>query len=317
MCMDDCDDTSTKFYIGSDIRDCLWVRLRPELKPDLCFPFSDAALHCPETCDTCDGPAAPTEPVAPTPPPVPASIAPVLAGVCDDDQLTTFYVEDIQQYQRCIWLAARPEYMKTMCLSNHSSNAYSICAETCGKCVDDCFDSTGTFQVGTAIRDCEWLSLRPQVQNLLCSSDHDAWVVCPETCNVCDLPTGTTLTPTSAPIAADNGPAVFCDDDKLKTFFVEDINEFQRCVWLAARPTYIATLCAEGNESDARETCPETCGVCTDDCDDTDSKFNVGGDVRDCLWLSLRPTMQRTLCKFQNVRLACPETCDVCDAAER
>ena len=309
LCLDDCEDTETKFYIGRDIRDCLWLRLRPELKPGLCFASSDAALHCPETCDLCDHNHPSAQPI-PTPAPVAAPVSPAQAVICDDDRFKTFYVPDIKQSQRCIWLAARPEYQKILCDPNDASEAYSICEETCGKCTDSCQDTSGNFQVGTAIRDCLWLSLRPLVQDILCASDNDVYSVCPETCNACDLPDGFTAapTPTPAPVVAG-----LCDDEKIETFFVADLNELQRCVWLAARPDYMAKLCQEGSESGARKVCPETCQVCSDDCVDTLDKFNVGDDRRDCLWLSLRPTLHEVMCTDETISGTCPETCDVCD----
>lgn len=314
VCSDNCDDTSTKFYIGDDIRDCLWLRLRPHLKSDLCFASSDTALHCPETCDICDGYQAPTEALAPVPAPASPAIPPALSAACDDDKYTTFFVPEIGQFQQCIWLAARPDYKVIHCDPQNPSGAYDICEETCEKCKDNCTDTSGDFQVGTAIRDCLWLSLRPQVQELLCLPGHGANIICPETCDTCDLPAGETFAPTPTPAPVQDSPDLFCDDDKFRTFDVPDLNEFQRCVWLSARPNYIAQLCSVNSTSGAREVCPETCMVCVDDCNDTDGRFDVGADSRDCLWLSLRPMLHETLCTDQAVALACPETCDVCDA---
>ena len=50
---------------------------------------------------------------------------------------------------------------------------------------------------------------------------------------------------------------MYCDDDKFATFYVEDLDENQRCVWLAARPEYVDKLCPEDSTSGARDVCPE------------------------------------------------------------
>lgn len=305
VCKDDCNDTDGKFLVGDDIRDCLWLRLRPEKKPEICLPGSDAEQICPETCDFCDspGPGNPPPSRSPTPPPAP------LGYNCDDDKTKTFLVEEIQELQRCVWLAARPEYMLTYCEKGHPSNAYDICEETCGKCVDDCEDTSATIEVDGKTRDCLWLSLRQEMQSVLCVPLEPAFALCPETCDVCD---GTgTLAPTAAP--PPTAPVKGCDDALLDEFFVAELGELQRCVWLAARPDWQASLCADNDPSNARGICPETCGACKDRCRDTDAKFLVDDSMRDCLWLTLRPMFHDELCATQEVKKSCPETCNVCD----
>ena len=306
VCSDDCDDTDGKFFVGNDQRDCLWLRLRPHLKPDLCFPGSDAELYCPETCDLCDAPTSPANgppTLAPTPPPAAPGYS------CDDNKFQTFFVEELRELQRCVWLAARPEYQVTFCDPNHTSQAYDICEETCGKCVDDCEDTSATFQLGTNIRNCLWLSLRPNAQELVCVEGDPALTMCPETCDTCDGNATLAPTPSPAPIT----PSNVCDDFKFDTFYVSDLMEFQRCVWLAARPEWQQSLCLENDPSNARQVCRETCGACEDSCEDSNGKFNVGDAVRDCLWLTLRPTFHAELCSRQDVQESCPETCDTCD----
>ena len=305
VCKDNCDDTDGKFRVGDDMRDCLWLRLRPEKKLEICLPGSDAERVCPETCDFCDSPGPGNAPPSrsPTPPPAP------LGYYCDDDKTKTFHVEETQELQRCVWLAARPEYMLTYCEENHPSKAYFICEETCGKCVDDCDDTSAAVEVDGKARDCLWLSLRPEMQSVLCLPLEPAFVLCPETCDVCD---GTgTLAPAAAP--PPTAPMKGCDDALLDEFFVAELGEFQRCVWISARPDWQASLCAENDRSHAREICPETCGACKDRCRDTDAKFLVGESLRDCLWLSLRPMFHDELCAAEEVKKSCPETCNICD----
>jgi len=315
VCSDDCIDTSTKFYVDSAVRDCEWLKLRPHLKAETCFGAPNAALYCPETCDTCDGPQH-----HPTPASSPSQLLsshqteePNADIICDDEPYSLFFVRDINQFQRCVWLAARPEYQEILCSPNHESGAYSICEETCKACNDDCEDTAGRFQVGEVSRDCLWLSLRPHMQEHHCKPDQEAFITCPETCNACDLPPSYTPVPSSAPVEFSN---TFCDDDKWGTFYVEDIEQFQKCVWLTARPDRIASLCREDSDSQASIVCPETCGVCKDACVDSRDKFTIDGKIRDCLWLFLRPTLHQQLCTKSEIQLACPETCDVCDAAK-
>jgi Right handed beta helix region len=305
VCSDDCEDSEVKFFVGDDKRDCLWLRLRPHLKKELCLTDSAFEKNCPETCDVCDGIKAgnfpPTE--APTIPPVPEGY------LCDDDNSQTFRVDEIAQDQHCIWLAARPDFIKTYCTMSHPSKAYDLCAETCGKCVDDCRDTNANFDIFSKPRNCEWLSIRPDVQKVVCVPENPAYTLCPETCNTCD---GTgTLAPIPAPLPVPT--TTNCDDSVFGEFFVKDLMVFQRCVWLAARPEWQKTLCQVGDPSNARTVCAETCNSCSDTCEDTDRTFQVGNTKRDCLWLSLRPTIHEDLCSNEDTQIACPETCNLCD----
>lgn len=285
-----------------------FIMQRPEKKPELCLPGSNASLACGETCDVCDAPRPTQAPVrAPTTPPI------VPGYVCDDDKYQQFQVSS-DENQTCIWLAARPENQTEFCQANHPSGAFDICEETCAKCADDCDDTSGTFDFiqgnETSKRDCLWLSLRTTMQEELCVVGNEVMSICPETCDTCDG--DGTLAPSATPPPAPLSR--YCDDSMEETFFVAALDQFQRCVWLAAREDYQAELCVEGHSSNARSVCPETCGVCTDDCDDTDEKYLVGTANRDCLWLTLRPNLHEELCAREDVQEACPETCNVCDA---
>ena len=240
---------------------------------------------------------------------------------CDDDRDGTFFVESINETQKCVWLAARAEEIVALCIPLH--DAYRTCPETCGVCTDDCYDSNMKFDVGGAVRDCDWLRLRPMMQDLLCTESQTAYIACPETCNVCDsnflpsqLPTLVPVTPSPAAAMTTPSPTRadgICNDERDTSFFVSSIQEFQKCVWLAARPEQQAVLCVNGHESRAYEICPETCKRCVDNCNDSLSKFDVDGDKRNCAWLRLRNNMQDLLCK-PNLEpyTLCPETCRTC-----
>jgi hypothetical protein len=304
VCSDDCEDSVGKFLFGDDKRDCLWLRLRPHLKKELCSPGSEFEKNCQETCDICDDLKAGNVPFqAPTTPPVPQGY------FCDDDNTQTFRVDEIDQDQNCIWLAARPDFIKAYCNVSHPSKAYDLCEETCGKCVDNCRDTNAKLEIFFKTRNCEWLSIRPDLQKIFCVPENPAYTLCPETCNTCD---GTgSLAPIPAPLLIPSTGT--CEDSIFGEFFVEDLMAFQRCVWLAARPERQKTLCKEGDPSNARSVCPETCSVCSDTCEDSDKTFRVGSTTRDCLWLSLRPTVHENLCSNEDTQIACPETCNLCD----
>jgi hypothetical protein len=223
---------------------------------------------------------------------------------CDDDKQKTIWIDDVQKYQTCVWLQTRPEYQDKLCNVNHPSGAFHICEETCGKCLDNCIDTSKSFLYQGRVRDCLWLSLRPSIQKKVCEEvGNAAAFVCPETCDKCDGKGQEFRSPSLSR----------CDDSQFETFFVSSISQSQRCTWLAARPEFKATLCLSGDPSNARLICPETCGACQDACVDSSSKFTVEGDLRDCLWLSIRPHLHGELCSRSDIRIACQETCNECD----
>jgi glycoprotein endo-alpha-1,2-mannosidase len=255
------------------------------------------------------------------------------ASACDDDRNGSFPATD-GVLRSCVWLAARPSEMATLCLPSDASGAYDVCEETCGKCVDDCTeDSRAKFEVDGAIRDCGWLSLRNSMQDLLCVEGTLPYTIkatSPKpTASPTSLPTPKptgrptpvpTRLPTSSPASkqATSAPAdygVYCDDERYTQFYVADIGQWQRCIWLAARRGYIDTLCSPNDLSGAYDICAETCGKCTDSCtENSNAKFDVDGSIRDCAWLSLRFEWQDKLCYPGSTAFSlCPETCNACD----
>jgi hypothetical protein len=90
-----------------------------------------------------------------------------------------------------------------------------------------------------------------------------------------------------------------CDDEKLQTFFVQETNKNERCVWLESRSDFRKIYCQPNHPSGAYALCEETCGKCSDTCeDDSNAKFeiDVNGRIRTCLWLRLRPEQLATAC---------------------
>jgi hypothetical protein len=67
-------------------------------------------------------------------------------------------------------------------------------------------------------------------------------------------------------------------------------------VWLEARADAQVTYCQQTHPSGAYDICEETCGKCSDDCNDSDSKYMIDGEIRDCTWLSLRLEKQEAQC---------------------
>jgi len=170
------------------------------------------------------------------------------------------------------------------------------------------------FNVGNVERDCEWLNLRPGAAFAVCVEGNDAYRACPETCNACDgnTPSPThTPSPTIGPTETENPTSKLCDDtDGL--FEVSFLGTKEPCIWLQARPQFVEGLCIEGSE--AYTVCPETCGACVDDCEDSDAEFLLNGVNRSCEWLRIRPGAQAALCiEGSEAYLTCPETCNACD----
>jgi hypothetical protein len=132
--------------------------------------------------------------------------------------------------------------------------------------------------------------------------------VCPETCDKCDG---------KAPIVVSPTPAPYCDDDPKGNFFAPTTGKREPCIWLQDRPFLIPQLCAKGSE--ARTVCRETCGSCSDMCEDTAGFFSLQGVFRDCEWLRIRPRVQRVVCipGVDVYEFVCPETCGTCDGERR
>mmetsp|Transcript_16189 Transcript_16189/g.24443 ORF Transcript_16189/g.24443 Transcript_16189/m.24443 type:complete len:655 (-) Transcript_16189:309-2273(-) len=117
-----------------------------------------------------------------------------------------------------------------------------------------------------------------------------------------------------------------CDDAMYCKFQIEterDYSQFnknsnrngsmQRCTWLHSQTEAVrANYCAVGQE--ARTLCPETCGVCTDGCeDDASAKVMVRGSQRSCAYLQIRPYLQEEVCvQGSDVWNTCREFCGNC-----
>jgi hypothetical protein len=122
-------------------------------------------------------------------------------------------------------------------------------------------------------------------------------------------PTAPTKQPTF--VIVDPSPGA-CDDSRLGKFPTLS-NGDQRCIWLVSRADERLIYCRP-NET-AYHLCEETCGKCTDDCEDTIERFDYEEISRDCLWLTLRPHVQDVVCVpgHRAHDIVCPETCNSCD----
>jgi hypothetical protein len=264
---------------------------------------------------------------------------------CDDDPYGTFNVPNLQRTEKCVWLAANPEYQPYLC--RQGSEAFTLCSETCKRCSDDCEDTPGgEFSVtgvdGTSVkRSCLWLALRPEMNTFFCTNGSDATIVCGETCNTCDqlgdpvaslsipaiMATPDTkppaVHPTMAPaplveVATMAGTASISDrvipvrcNDSRGQFFVGYTGSFQTCEWLTSNPRYQVLLC---QQSDILGLCGETCEACSTKChDDPVATFPIASSERDCDWLKSRPAYNDVLCIPGTPPYdACQETCSAC-----
>jgi Gametolysin peptidase M11 len=105
--------------------------------------------------------------------------------ICDDNLKKTFRAASGVQ-QNCTWLRAGDT---KNCVKGQE--AYDVCAETCGKCTDDCEDTAGVdFFAGDGFgrKNCTWLARSPAMQEKLCRHGHAAFEHCKESCNRCDFP---------------------------------------------------------------------------------------------------------------------------------
>jgi hypothetical protein len=107
--------------------------------------------------------------------------------ICDDDLTQSFFVDDRRGNRTCSWLVRNMERWESS-LCAHGQDAFHLCAETCGKCSDNCHDTPDvTFLINNILGDqnCEWLSTRPASQKRQCQEGNPAWELCPETCHNC------------------------------------------------------------------------------------------------------------------------------------
>ena len=299
-CTDFCEDanSTSTFEYEDTPRNCAWLSIRFSVQQEVCHPGHEAYHLCPDSCNVLECEA---DRVIPT-------------SVCDDHPSRTFYVEDIQASKDCVWLRDRPELWGALC--HQGSEAYTICEETCGRCVDQCHDDAqAEFEIDGRKRNCEWLSIRPNAQEEVCVDGHAAWDICEETCNREKCESLVVVEPFIATTMNTAESIDFCDDGTRK-FFIEETGESKPCFWLASRPDFIEMYCQPGHP--AYEICEETCGKCTDYCeDDPKVTFDVDGTMRSCEWLSIRPSKQERFCvKGHEARQMCGETCnfEACEA---
>ena len=113
-----------------------------------------------------------------------------LLPFCDDDLYATFLFYGRER--DCGWLARRIDksttIRKAIC-EDVTHAGYQACPETCGVCHDNCHDrpSSGFWVDSNRGRqNCKWLSTRIYWQEKLCVVGHDAFRLCPESCNRCD-----------------------------------------------------------------------------------------------------------------------------------
>ena len=107
----------------------------------------------------------------------------------------------------------------------------------------------------------------------------------------------------------------YCDDNMTVKFYVDAATGYKDCAWLKQNlDTRGAQLCHVVHP--ARNYCAETCGKCTDSCEDSEGSFYVNEALgkQNCTWLSDHHDWQDRLCYSGNKAFnLCHESCDRCD----
>jgi hypothetical protein len=236
--------------------------------------------------------------------------------------------------QECVWLQSRPQEAAILCPLGSGSDARTVCPETCGVCKDSCTDdATGSFLVSGISRNCQWLNLRPALLTQECRLGKDAWTYCRETCGNCiPFPTiapsksrSPLVTPTPSPTVAlvpatpqpSNAKNKYdtCDDNRFGTFFVSETNQGEPCRWLWSRPEMKLIYCSASHPSGAYNVCEETCGKCSDTCEDDNTiSFTAAGKPgKNCAYIAVRNNLIDTMCiEGADAYVLCRETCNSC-----
>lgn len=174
----------------------------------------------------------------------------------------------------------------------------------------DCtgMDTTNLIRIGAGrgLQTCDWIAQHRGWKQFMCRPKYVAFEQCQETCNSCnsqDLDETTT--------------SDTCEDSP-KFMFVNDRMGYRRC-WELRRfferwPMWKEKMCVPGQA--VYDHCPETCGKCTDTCEDQANKdfyVNRFFGRRDCAWLASRPFAQAQLCREgHDAYEYCNETCNTC-----
>lgn len=110
---------------------------------------------------------------------------------CDDDSDASFKVNEQLGRRDCYWLARHinVDWVRTTVCDDPNHDGYRLCPETCGACVDECNDrDNAKFWVSNKVgwKPCAWLATKKHWKERLCVPGHDAFRLCPETCDRCD-----------------------------------------------------------------------------------------------------------------------------------
>ena len=170
-----------------------------------------------------------------------------------------------------------------------------------------CADTTDLVPVSSqqGNRTCAWIGSHKSWKTYLCREGYEAFEQCQVTCNSCD-------SQVTNPELNDS-----CEDSK-KMFYVNKHLGHMRCYFfgqfLSRNPRWKPKLCAP--DQNAYHECPDTCGKCTDSCEDQpDKSFYVSRrqGYRDCAWLVKRPLWQARLCyEGHDAYKYCNELCNSC-----
>eukprot|EP00543_Licmophora_paradoxa_P005864 CAMPEP_0202451146 /NCGR_PEP_ID=MMETSP1360-20130828/9642_1 /ASSEMBLY_ACC=CAM_ASM_000848 /TAXON_ID=515479 /ORGANISM="Licmophora paradoxa, Strain CCMP2313" /LENGTH=827 /DNA_ID=CAMNT_0049069645 /DNA_START=188 /DNA_END=2671 /DNA_ORIENTATION=+ len=120
--------------------------------------------------------------------------------------------------------------------------------------------------------------------------------------------------PSAAPSYTLPDRGQICDDDPTGTFLLSDGTTLETCYWLNNQGSSIRSSYCNNAASEASTLCPETCGTCTDDCEDeANATFLLNGQDRTCSWLAGQPILWQFICiPGETAFEICKETCNSC-----
>ena len=127
-----------------------------------------------------------------------------------------------------------------------------------------CEDTTDLVPVSSrhGNRTCAWIGGHMSWKTYLCREGYEAFEQCQETCNSCDSQ------------VTNPEPNDSCEDSK-KMFYVDKRLGHMRCYFfgqfLSRNPQLKPKFCAP--DQNAYDECPDTCGKCTDSCEDQPDKY--------------------------------------------
>jgi len=235
------------------------------------------------------------------PSPSPTWIPPERGQTCDDDFSVTLEEQDYGNFT-CNTLRNRETLRRSVCVEGH--DAFNICAETCGKCVDECRDEDRFFVHDGEWRSCGWV--RDQSYSSLstiCMQGGTPHNYCRETCNSCDS-------------TIDGANCVDSEEDDAFSISLGVNRESHSCAWLADSNNWFWRFALCNEKYETFHACAKTCSKCfpREHCEDQKRSFQYNSVSRNCAWLAKESRWQIRDACTNKVMIAeeCRKTCGNC-----